>query len=205
VGKIGRRRRHNRSNTHLLRDITFGFVFDIIKENLNPKGVFFFPVIYLAFLSLVIGNLTGMVPYAFTSTSSAIISFSFSVTFFLGATYVSYRTHKDVFFQGWLPAGVPLPLSPFLIVVEGVSYSAKVFSLGVRLFANMLAGHGLIKILGSFVCLSIGHSAVSTVFYIFPLAIIFFIAFLELAVAFLQAYVFIVLVSLYLNDAISIH
>jgi ATP synthase subunit 6 len=92
-----------------------------------------------------------MIPYSFTITSSAAVTFFFSITFFIGITLVGDTTHKDTLFQILLPAGVPLIIAPFLIVVEAVSYFARVFSLAIRLFANMLSGHALLKILGSFV------------------------------------------------------
>ena len=138
-------------NIILFRGKTFKFLADIIKKNLNLKVMVFFPIIYLTFLFILLANLVGMVPYSFTITSSAGITFFFSVTFFIGITHVGYSMHKDRFFQILLPAGVPLVIAPFLIVVELISYIARVFSLAIRLFANMMSGHGLLKILGSFV------------------------------------------------------
>jgi ATP synthase subunit 6 len=135
----------------LFRDKTFRFIANLIKENLNIKVVLFFPIIYLTFLFILLANFIGMIPYSFTVTSSAALTFFFSITFFIGITLVGYTTHKDTLFQILLPAGVPLIISPFLIVVEAVSYFARVFSLAIRLFANMMSGHGLLKILGSFV------------------------------------------------------
>jgi ATP synthase subunit 6 len=135
----------------LFRDKTFRFIANLIKENLNIKVVLFFPIIYLTFLFILLANFIGMIPYSFTVTSSAALTFFFSITFFIGITLVGYTTHKDTLFQILLPAGVPLIISPVLIVVEAVSYFARVFSLAIRLFANMMSGHGLLKILGSFV------------------------------------------------------
>jgi ATP synthase subunit 6 len=135
----------------LLRDKTFSFIANLIKENLNVKVILFFPIIYLTFLFILLANLIGMIPYSFTITSSAGVTFFFSTTFFVGITIIGYATHKDTLFQLLLPAGVPLVIAPFLIVVEAISYFARVFSLAIRLFANMMSGHGLLKILGSFV------------------------------------------------------
>jgi ATP synthase subunit 6 len=195
----------NRPNLFLFRDKTFSFISNLIKENLNSKAVAFFPIMYLTFLFILVANLVGMIPYSFTVTSSAAVSFFFSITFFVGVTLVGYTAHKDTLFQILLPAGVPLVIAPFLIVVEAVSYCAKVCSLGIRLFANLMSGHGLLKILGSFVWAMFLHSFHPLMFYFFPLAIVLLVTLLELAIAFLQAYVFIVLVTVYLNDVICIH
>lgn len=127
------------------------FIANLIKENLNVKVVVFFPVIYLTFLMILLANLIGMIPYSLTLTSSAAVTFFFSITFFIGITLVGYVAHKDALFQILLPAGVPLIIAPLLILVEATSYVARVFSLAIRLFANMMSGHGLLKILGSFV------------------------------------------------------
>jgi F-type H+-transporting ATPase subunit a len=142
--------KNSKPNLVLFRDKTFKFISYLIKENLNIKIVLFFPVIYLTFLFILGANLMGMVPYSFTITSSTAVAFFLSVTFFVGITATGYSMHADSFFQILLPAGVPLVIAPFLIIIEAVSYIARAFSLAVRLFANMLAGHGLLKILASF-------------------------------------------------------
>jgi ATP synthase subunit 6 len=140
----------NKPNLVLFREQTFSFISNLIKENLNVKVILFFPIIYLTFLFILFANLIGMIPYSFTITSSAAVTFFFSSTFFIGITLVGYRSHRDALFQILLPAGVPLVIAPFLILVEAISYIARVFSLAIRLFANMMSGHGLLKILGSF-------------------------------------------------------
>jgi F-type H+-transporting ATPase subunit a len=91
-----------------------------------------------------------MLPYSFTITSSAAVSFFAAGTFFIGVTSAGYKAHRDGLFQLLFPAGVPLYLFPFLMLIELVSYFARVFSLAIRLFANMMSGHGLLKILVSF-------------------------------------------------------
>jgi F-type H+-transporting ATPase subunit a len=174
------------------------------KESLNLKVILFFPALYLTFLFILVANLVGMIPWSFTITSSASVTFFFSITTFIGISLAGYSTHSDRLFQNLLPAGVPLVIAPVLILVEAASYMARLFSLAVRLFANMLSGHGLLKILGSFVCLIIQHNGVLYPLLL-PVALVFILTVLELAVAFLQAYVFIVLVAVYLNDVICIH
>jgi ATP synthase subunit 6 len=147
-----------------------------------------------------------MIPYSFTITSSAAVTFFFAGTFFIGVTSAGYRAHKDVLFQLFLPPGVPKPLFPFLIVIEAMSYLARVFSLAIRLFANMMSGHGLLKILGSFAWASVAYgSFIPVYFQCVPMLVISLVILLELFIAFLQAYVFIMLVCIYLNDVICIH
>jgi ATP synthase subunit 6 len=196
---------HKKPNLVLFRDKTFGFLLSLMKENMNIKIVVFFPVIYLTFLFILSANLLGLIPYSYTVTSSAAITFFFSVTFFVGVSLVGYRAHKDTFFQILLPAGVPLVIAPFLVVIEAASYVVKVFSLAGRLFANMLAGHSLLKVLGSMCTAIFLQASGPAPLYVFPLAVVLLVLLLEIAVAFLQAYVFIVLVCIYLNDAICIH
>jgi F-type H+-transporting ATPase subunit a len=159
--------RARKPNLILFRDRTFLYFILFLKENLNIKIVVFFPVLYLTFVFLVCANILGLVPYSYTITSSAAVAFFFSITFFLGVSLAGYRANKDAFFQILLPAGVPLILAPFLILVEVASYFVKVFSLGGRLFANMLAGHSLLKILGA-MFLSLFYTYGNIYLYIFP-------------------------------------
>ena len=193
-----------RTNSELFRDKTVQVLYGTIKENLSIKVVLFFPILYLTFLFVLLANLVGMIPWSFTVTSSAAVTFFFSLTLFIGVTLVGYARHGDTLFQIFLPAGVPLAISPFLVAVEAASYVARAFSLGIRLFANMLSGHGLLKILGSFVLLITQHNGVLYPLFL-PAALVFLVVLLELAVAFLQAYVLVVLISVYLSDIISIH
>jgi len=166
----------------------------------------FFPVLYLSGLFILVSNLLGVLPYSFTITASAAVTFFFYINFFFWINLAGYRQHKDALFQILLPPGVPIQMVPFLVLVEGVSYAARLFSLSVRLFANMMSGHGLLKILGSFMYPIILSSSVQFNFMLFPpMVLVFAVAFLELAVAFLQAYVFVVLVCIYLNDVICMH
>jgi ATP synthase subunit 6 len=197
-------RKGKQTNFELFRDKTFQFFSSTIRGNLNVKIVLFFPVLYLTFLFILLANLVGMLPWSFTVTSSAAVTFFFSLSLFIGVTLAGYGYHRNTLFQILLPAGVPLVIAPFLVLVELASYVARGFSLAIRLFANMMSGHGLLKILGSFVFIIIQHSSVICPLFL-PAGLVFIVVILELAVAFLQAYVFIVLVAVYLNDVICIH
>jgi ATP synthase subunit 6 len=190
----------------VFRDKTFSYIFNSLKENLNMKIVVFFPVIYLTFLCLLLANTIGMIPFSFTITSSAAMSFFLAVTFFFGVTFVGYSMHSDGFFRVLLPPGVPIRMAPFLIVIELLSYLARLFSLAIRLFANMLAGHGLLKVLGSLIWgVIFSLPAGFFLIYFFPPLVFSIVFLLEVFVAFLQTYVFLVLVCIYLNDSVFLH
>jgi len=141
----------NKPNLLLVRDKTFRFIANLIKDNLNDKLVLFFPILYLTFFFLLLSNLVGLIPYSLTVTSSAAVAFFFAITFFIGVLATGYAAHSDTLFQILLPAGVPLCIVPFLIIVELASYLVRVVSLATRLFSNALSGHALVKIMGSFV------------------------------------------------------
>lgn len=177
----------------------------MVRENLYVAKQQYFTVLFYLFFTLLLANLVGMVPYSFTITSS------FIVTFFLALTHFVAINHLAVVKHGWnvmdlfLPAGAPLAIAPFLIFIEAVSYIARVFSLSIRLFANMLSGHALLKILIGFSWALITTGSVMAILSVFPWIIVTAIVFLELLIAFLQAYVFTILITLYINDVLNMH
>jgi F-type H+-transporting ATPase subunit a len=147
---------------------------------------------------ILFSNVLGLIPYSFTSTSHIIVTFGMAIVVFLGVTLIGIIRHKAKFLSLFAPAGVPMFLMPLLIPIEVISYLTRPVSLALRLFANMMAGHTLLKVFGGFV-VALG------VFGVFPLVAIVALYGLELIVAFLQAYVFTILTCLYLNDAIHLH
>lgn len=184
----------------------YSIVKGIIKSNTALKRKEYFSIMFFLFSFILLSNLFGLVPYTFTITSS------FVVTFFLAATHFIAINIIGIFKQGWtffnlfLPSGVPIFISPFLVIIELISYIAKVFSLSIRLFANMMSGHALLKILIGFSWSMLTSGSV--LFYglaILPWLIVTTIMFLELLIAFLQAYVFVVLIAIYINDVTSEH
>lgn len=181
------------------------FLKNIINENINSKNKNFLIYLSILFLFILISNLSGMIPYSITITSFLIASFFFSLTTFIGLNIIGTIYNKGGIWKLFLPEGIPTPISVFLIIIEIISYIAKVFSLSIRLFANMMSGHSLLKILMSFawtiVWLNFSFSYISIV----PMIIVFATTGLEFVIAFLQAYVYMVLVSIYLNDAINLH
>jgi len=188
----------------------YDFVLNLVNEQIgglsgNVKQKFF-PCILVTFTFLLFCNLQGMIPFSFTVTSHFLITLALSFSIFIGITIVGFQRHGLHFFSFLLPAGVPLPLAPFLVLLELISYCFRALSLGIRLFANMMAGHSLVKILSGFAWTML---FLNNIFYFIgdlgPLFIILALTGLELGVAILQAYVFTILICIYLNDAINLH
>ena len=146
-----------------------------------------------------------MIPYSFTATSHFLVTFGLSLSLFIGITIVGFQTHGLHFFSFLLPKGAPLALAPLLVVLELVSYCFRAISLGVRLFANMMAGHTLVKILSGFAWTMLSVGGLLGIASVLPFGVVFALTGLEIGVACLQAYVFTILTCIYLNDAINLH
>lgn len=131
--------------------LSFFFVTNIIKDSISIKKYSFILLIYTTFLFLFLSNILGMLPYSMTVSSHLVLTLYFSLAFFIGSNIIGVCYHKQSFFVLFLPEGVPLLIVPFLILIEFVSYISRIFSLAIRLFANMLSGHILLKILISFI------------------------------------------------------
>ena len=119
-------------------------------ENIKKNGSTYFPILFSVFSFIFACNLMGMIPYSFTVTSHIAVTLALSMTTFIGINVVAIRTHGFHFVSFFLPAGAPLQLAPLLVAIEIVSYSFRVISLALRLFANMMSGHCLLKILAGF-------------------------------------------------------
>ena len=184
----------------------YEFIFyNVLSENINKNGSSYFPIILTIFIYILFCNLLGMIPYSFTVTSHIVITLGLATVAFTGINVIGLSIHGFHFFSLFLPAGAPLALAPLLIPIELVSYSFRVVSLALRLFANMMSGHCLLKILAGFAWTMLSAGGILSVIHVLPLIVIFAIVGLELSIAFLQAYVFSVLLCIYLNDAISLH
>jgi len=144
------------------------------------------------------GNLLGMIPYSFTFTSHIIVTFAMAAVVFIGVTIIGIARHGFHFLRLFVPHGVPVVLLVLLVPIELLSYFIRPFTLSIRLFANMLAGHTMLAIFG-------GFAAAIGILGILPLGIDVLLIFLEFLVAALQAYVFTILTCLYLRDAIHLH
>lgn len=173
------------------------FVSGIVRENAGKEGMQYFPLIFTLFMFILFCNLLGMVPTSFTVTSHIIVTFAVAAILFIGITLIGFAKHGFHFLSLFLPAGTPWPLIPLMVPIELVSYLARPVSLSIRLAANMLAGHLLLKIVAGFVMVGfIG---------IFPFAFMLIFTGFEIFIACLQAYIFTLLTCIYLNDALHLH
>ena len=179
--------------------------FTVLTENVKKNGSYFFPMLFTIFSFIFFCNLLGMIPYSFTVTSHIVITLGLATMAFLSINIIGVKTHGFHMLSLFLPPGAPLALAPLLVMIELVSYSFRVVSLALRLFANMMSGHCLLKILAGFAWTMLAAGGLLTILHLLPLLVIFAIVGLELSIAFLQAYVFTVLLCIYLNDAISLH
>lgn len=181
-------------------------LFNIVKDNTGgKKGIIYFPFLFTLFSFIFLCNVLGMMPYSFTVTSHICITFGLAFSVCLALLVLGLMTHKLKFFSSFLPKGSPLALAPLLIGIELLSYISHAFSLSIRLFANMMAGHALLKILAGFIWIM---GSVGGLFYLaslIPLSIVFALTFLEIGIAMLQAYVFTVLSAIYIKDTLYLH
>ena len=188
-----------------LLEMIYEFVYSLAVEQIGPKGRFYFPLLFTVFTFLMMCNCIGMIPYSFTVTSHFAVTFGLSVSLFIGVTLIGFQTHGLHFLSLLLPKGAPLALAPLLVVLELVSYCFRALSLGVRLFANMMAGHTLLKVIAGFAWTMMLAGGGLLIAHTIPLAILVILMLLELGVAAIQAYVFTILTCIYLNDAIHLH
>jgi F-type H+-transporting ATPase subunit a len=177
----------------------------MVREQIGSLNEIYFPFIYSIFFFILIGNLISNVPYSFAVTASGVVSLGLSITIFIGVTILSLYLHGLNFFAFFIPAGTPLYLVPLLVLIELVSYLARSVSLGVRLFANIVAGHTLLKILSTYLFKLFTGSIIVALITLIPFAIFLALIGLELAVSLIQAFVFTLLVCSYLRDAIELH
>lgn len=184
---------------------SYASILSMVREQIGSHNEEYFPLVYSVFFFIVIANLTGNVPYNFTIGTSIIVSLGLSITIFIAVTVLAITKHKLAFFSFFVPAGTPLPLTPILTLVELVSYFARAFSLGIRLLANLAAGHTLLKILSTFLAKMFTSSVIMAILTVVPFIIFVGIIGLEIAVSIIQAYVFSLLFCSYIKDAIELH
>ena len=177
----------------------------MVREQIGMHSEIYLPFVYSLFFFILIGNLVSNVPYSFAITASGVVSLSLSVTIFIGVTILALSIHGIKFFSFFIPAGTPLALVPLLVLIELISYLARAVSLGVRLFANIVAGHTLLKILSTYLYKLFTGSLIVAIITLVPFTIFLALIGLELAVSLIQAFVFTLLVCSYLRDAIELH
>lgn len=181
-----------------MAELSYEFVAGLVRNNVGKEGRPYFPLIFSLFMFILFANSIGLIPYSFTVTSHIVVTFALAAMVFIAVTVVAIFRHGFKFFSLFLPPGVPVYMAPLLIPIEILSYLARPVTLSLRLFANMMAGHTMLKVFAGFV-VALG------VFGIAPLALIVALYVLELIVAVLQAFVFTILTCLYLHDAIHLH
>lgn len=182
-----------------MAELSYEFIAGMIRDNVGSEGRKYFPFIFSLFMFILFANLIGLIPYSFTFTSHIIVTFAMALFVFLGVTVIAIARHKMHFFSFFLPKGVPMVMAPILVPIEVLSYLSRPISLSIRLFANMMAGHTMMKVFAGFV-IPLGIFGGWA-----PLGVDIALTAFEFLVAFLQAYVFTVLTCLYLNDAINLH
>lgn len=188
------------------QETLYATIHGIVVNQINPRnGQVYFPFIYTLFIFILINNLIGMVPYSFASTSHFVLTFALSFTIVLGATILGFQKHGLKFFSLLVPAGCPLPLLPLLVLIELISYLARNISLGLRLAANILSGHMLLHILAGFTYNIMSSGIIFFLLGLIPLSFIVAFSGLEIAIAFIQAQVFVVLSSSYIKDGLDLH
>ena len=180
-------------------EMLYEFIFGMVNDNLGDESKKYFPFVFSVYMIVLMGNLLGMVPYSFTYTSHIIVTGALALAVFILATGVGIVRHGLHFFSLFLPKGLPWALMPLIVVIEIISYLSRPISLSVRLFANMVAGHTMLKVFAGFSVM------LGVVLGVLPMVVNVALYGLEIMIAFIQAYVFAILACIYLKDAIELH
>jgi len=188
-----------------LAESSYEFIQNMVTEQIGDEGRRYFPFVFTLFMFVLFGNMLGLFPYAFTFTSHIAVTFALAAMVFVLITVVALMLHGRKFFGYFFPEGAPLWLAPIIIPVEVVSYLSRPISLSIRLFANMVAGHVMLKVFATFIVMLAGLGSVGPFLSLLPLTINVALVGFEVLVAFLQAYVFAILTCIYLHDAVHLH
>ena len=180
-------------------ETTYEFVTGLVRDNAGTEGLRYFPFIFTLFIFILFCNMLGMIPGSFTVTSHIVVTFALAILVFVVVTGIGFARHGTAYLKLFVPDGVPFWLLPLLVPIEVISYFIRPFSLGIRLFTNMMAGHMMLVVFASFV-LMLGVAGGWL-----PLIVMVGLNALEVLIAFLQAFVFALLSSIYLNDALHMH
>lgn len=183
----------------------YALVSQILSDIITTGSEKYFPFMAVLFMFILSNNLIGMVPYSFTTTSHITLTFFLSFSIFVALNLIGFERHGLEYFSLFLPANTGFFLALVLVPIELISYIAKPISLGVRLFINLMAGHSLLKVIVGFSWNMLLVENLKAIAFIFPLLVLVILTGLELAVALIQAYVFITLTAIYLNDSEALH
>lgn len=193
------------STWQIFIETIYDTVSQLLFDNINMEGEKYFPFISVIFTFILFGNLIGLIPYSFTVTSHVIITFTLSFSIFIGVNIIGFQRHQMNMLSLIIPSNTSFALALVLVPIEFVSYLAKPVSLGVRLFINLMAGHTLLKVIIGFAWSMLLLENFISFFHVVPLIVLVALMGLELGVALIQAYVFVILTCIYLNDSINLH
>ena len=186
----------------VVSEMLYEFVARMVTNSSGKEGMKFFPFVFSLFMFILVANLFGMIPVFFTVTSHIIVTFALAMLVFVTVVVYGFVKNGPKFLKLFVPSGVPGYILPLVAVIEVISFLSRPISLSVRLFANVLAGHITLKVFAGFVVSMSGLGFLGWLGAVLPLALTVGITALEFLVAVLQAYVFALLTSMYLNDAI---
>jgi ATP synthase subunit 6 len=193
------------NNWQILLETTYETIAQLLFDNINLEGEKYFPFISVLFTFILFSNLIGLIPYSFTVTSHLIVTFTLSLSIFIGVNIICIQRYKTHMLSLFIPANTSFGLALLLVPIEFVSYIFKPISLGVRLFANLMAGHTLLKVIVGFSWSMLLLEDLLAIVHVLPLFVLILLVGLELGVAVIQAYVFTILTCIYLNDGINLH
>ncbi|MDR2598392.1 MAG: F0F1 ATP synthase subunit A [Holosporales bacterium] len=180
----------------------FFFIGDIVKTNAGDQGIRLFPYMFALFLFICLGNIIGLLPFAFSFTSQLIVTIGMASIVFISSIVIGLYRNGLHYFRHFCPPGLPSYIIPFFIIIELMSFMFRPISLGIRLFANIVAGHVMIKIIAGFAVSFVSVVTLSG-FAIVPIAFNVLMNAFKLAVCVLQAYVFVVLSCMYLAESMA--
>lgn len=186
-------------------EMLYEFIAGMIRENTGPKGRQYFPLIFTLFIVVLMGNVLGLIPHSFTYTSHIIVTFTLAAMIFFAVTIFGLINHGMKFFSLFAPPGVPLVLQFLIVPIEILSFMIRPITLSVRLFANMVAGHLMLKVFAGFSTMLLGLGVGGIALGLVPMVFNIAIYALELLVALLQAYIFAILSAIYLKDTVDLH
>nr|UKP88013.1 ATP synthase F0 subunit 6 [Parisis sp. ANT113] len=186
-----------------IQEIVYTHFLGLVKDSTANKGTRYFTLIITLFTFIAGLNLLGLFPYVFTPTAHIVVTFGLSLSILIAVTILGITKFRWNFASMMMPSGAPLLLAPVLVIIETISYISRAISLGVRLAANLSAGHLLFAILASFGFAMISNGML--VLSLAPILVMVFITLLEIAVALIQAYVFCLLTAIYINDTLNLH
>ena len=186
------------SRMQSIAESMYEFVRNMVRDTAGDEALKYFPYIFTLFVFILACNLLGMIPYSFTVTSHFAVTVFLALAVFISVTVIGFMKHGTHFFSFFWPSDAPAVMRPFLCIIEVISYFVRPVSHSIRLGANMMAGHAVLKVLGGFV-------GVMGVFGVLPILGITAMTLLEFVVAILQAYVFAILTCVYLNDSLNLH